>query len=230
MLIITLAWLSTVHCWKSSSKSEAQKMCSILCNYTFGNYHFCLMQQGTCPGGMNYSFVTGGQTIDVIYVYVTVHLVQKHIQWHKIFSELMSFSIQIKATLEKRNTVIFLKKTQFLTWTMGVWHCLPGNWTGRWVWSPQLRLIPCFYNWACWNHSWSLCSKAFICQVNSAVWGWNPWPCSYKTSALPSGVNLCSLHWSVCTVCNSRWTKTRYVTPRTLVAFSFQNERFSWMS
>lgn len=50
-------------------------MYSILHNYTLGNHHFCLMQvECCCSGGMNYSFVTGGQTTDV----KTTDHAQKH--------------------------------------------------------------------------------------------------------------------------------------------------------
>lgn len=86
---LLLSWLDIFYCWKSSSKSEAQKMYSILHNYTLGNHHFCLLQvECCCLGGMNYSFVTGGQTINVK---TTVDHGQKHIQWCKTnFSEFIS--------------------------------------------------------------------------------------------------------------------------------------------
>lgn len=114
---LLLVWL-IILCWKPSSKSEAQKMYTILHNYTFGNYLFCLMQvECCCFRCMNYSnFVTGGQTIDVgggggTTTQKTVHHVQKHIQCNKIILLISSISIQSKATPEKRKKQCHLNKT-----------------------------------------------------------------------------------------------------------------------
>lgn len=137
-------------------------MYCFLHNYTLRNHHLCLTQvECCCLGGMNYSFVTGGQTTDIK---MTVDHVQKCTQWCKTnFSEFIFHHYSELSNIWKKKLCHLNKihNCQFEPWAFGIVFQETG-WVGCF---DPLWPTPWIYNWACWNNSWSLATRLFSAKL-----------------------------------------------------------------
>lgn len=151
---------------KSFLKFEVQKIYSILHNYNLRKHHFCLMQAEYCSLRYLNSLVIGGQMIDV----KKADLMEKKFNDKTFFFSKHIFHqhSELNNIKKKRKEMVWFKFS--IANLNNVWLASCSWWQDEWVvfWSPSLWPTLCICNGACWNYSWSLCSKHILCQVNWA--------------------------------------------------------------